>query len=35
VQSRSFADMLDKMIKKYRSRPIDAAEVISELVKLA
>lgn len=35
VQSRSFADMLDQTIKKYRNRSIDAAEVISELVKLA
>jgi type I restriction enzyme R subunit len=35
VQSRSFADMLDKTIKKYRNRSIDTAEVISELVKLA
>jgi type I restriction enzyme R subunit len=35
VQSRSFADMLDKTIKKYWNRSIDAAEVISELVELA
>jgi type I restriction enzyme R subunit len=35
VQSRSFADMLDKTIKKYQNRSIDAAEVITELVNLA
>jgi len=34
VQSWSFADMLDKTIKKYQNRSIDAAEVISELVEL-
>ncbi len=35
VQSRSFAEMLQKSIKRYQNRSIDAAEVISELVKLA
>jgi type I restriction enzyme R subunit len=35
VQSRSFAEMLDKTIKKYQNRSIDAAEVIAELVELA
>ncbi len=35
VQSRSFAEMLDKTIKKYQNRSIDAAEVITELVALA
>jgi type I restriction enzyme R subunit len=35
VQSRSFAEMLEKSIKKYQNRSIDAAEVISELVELA
>ena len=35
VQSRSFADMLHKTIKKYQNRSIDAAEVIAELVELA
>lgn len=35
VQSRSFADMLDKTIKKYQNRSLDAAEVISELIELA
>ena len=35
VQSRSFAEMLDKTIKKYQNRSIDAAEVIAQLVELA
>ncbi len=35
VQSRSFAEMLDKTIKKYQNRSIDAAQVIAELVALA
>jgi type I restriction enzyme, R subunit len=35
VQSRSFAEMLEKTIRKYQNRTIDAAEVIVELVKLA
>ncbi|MEQ9380038.1 MAG: type I restriction endonuclease subunit R [Pirellulales bacterium] len=35
VQSRSFADMLDKTIKKYQNRSIDAAEVIAALVEMA
>ena len=35
VQSRSFAEMLEKSIKKYQNRSIDAAEVIAELVGLA
>lgn len=35
VQSRSFADMLDKTIKKYQNRSLDAAEVISELIEIA
>jgi type I restriction enzyme R subunit len=35
VQSRSFAEMLEKSIKKYQNRSIDAAEVIAELVELA
>jgi len=35
VQSRSFAEMLEKTIKKYQNRSIDAAEVIAELVELA
>lgn len=35
VRSRSFSEMLDKTIKKYQNRSIDAAQVIAELVKLA
>jgi type I restriction enzyme R subunit len=35
VQSKSFADMLDKSIKKYKTRAIDTVEVIEELIKLA
>jgi type I restriction enzyme, R subunit len=35
VQSRSFAEMLEKTIKKYQNRSIDAAQVIAELVELA
>jgi len=35
VQSRSFADMLERTIRKYQNRSIDAAEVIAELVELA
>ncbi|HMP07105.1 MAG TPA: DUF3387 domain-containing protein [Lacipirellulaceae bacterium] len=35
VQSRSFAEMLDKSIKRYQNRSIDAAQVIAELVDLA
>jgi type I restriction enzyme R subunit len=35
VQSRSFAEMLEKTIRKYQNRSIDAAQVIEELVALA
>jgi len=35
VQSRSFADMLDQTIRKYKSRAIDTVEILEELVKLA
>ena len=35
VQSRSFAEMLEKTIKKYQNRSIDAAQVINALVELA
>ena len=35
VQSRSFAEMLEKTIKKYQNRSIDAAQVITALVELA
>ena len=35
VQARSFADMLEKSIRKYQNRAIEAAQVIEELIKLA
>lgn len=35
VQSRSFGEMLERSIKKYQNRSIDAAQVITELVELA
>ncbi len=35
VQSRTFAQMLDKSIKKYHNRSIEAAQVIEELIQLA
>lgn len=35
VQSRLFSEMLDKTIKKYQNRSIDAAQVIAELVEMA
>ena len=35
VKSRSFAEMLEKTIKKYQNRTIEAAQVIAELVELA
>jgi len=35
VQSRSFAEMLERTIHKYQNRSIDAAQVIAELVELA
>lgn len=35
VQSRRFSEMLEKTIRKYQNRSIDAAEVIAELVELA
>jgi len=35
VKSRSFAQMLEKTIKKYQNRTIEAAQVIAELVELA
>ena len=35
VQARSFADMLDKTIRRYQNRTIDAAQVISELIDIA
>jgi type I restriction enzyme R subunit len=35
VQSRSFAEMLERTIRLYQNRSIDAAQVIAELVELA
>ena len=35
VQAKSFMDMLDKTIKRYTNRAIEAAEVIDELIQLA
>jgi len=35
VQARSFADMLDKSIRKYQNRAVEAAQVIEELIELA
>ena len=35
VQGKSFRDMLEKTIKKYTNRAIEAAEVIEELIELA
>lgn len=35
VQSRLFSEMLERTIKKYQNRSIDAAQVINELVEMA
>lgn len=35
IQGKSFADMLDKAIKKYINRTIETAQVIEELIELA
>lgn len=35
VQGKSFMDMLDKTIKKYTNRSVEAAQVIEELIDLA
>ena len=35
VQSRSFAEMLEQTLVRYRNRTIEAAQVIEELIKLA
>ena len=35
VQARSFAEMLEQTIRRYRSRAIEAAQVIEELIGLA
>jgi len=35
VQARSFAEMLEKAVKKYQNRAIEAAEIIQELIEIA
>ena len=35
IQGRSFAEMLEKSIKKYQNKAIEAAKVIEELIELA
>jgi type I restriction enzyme R subunit len=35
VQSRSFGDLLEKSIRRYQNRAIEAAQVIEELIELA
>ena len=35
IQARSFAQMLEEAVKKYRSRAIETAEIIQELIELA
>ena len=35
VQSRSFAEMLERSVKRYQNRAIEAAQVIEELIQLA
>ena len=35
VQSRSFADLLEKSVRRYQNRAIEAAQVIQELIDLA
>ncbi|MCB9599195.1 MAG: type I restriction endonuclease subunit R [Sandaracinus sp.] len=35
VQARSFADMLEKSVRRYQNRAIEAAQVIEELIALA
>jgi len=35
MQGRSFMDMLDKTIKRYTNRSVEAAQVIEELIELA
>lgn len=35
VQARSFAEMLEKAVRKYQNRAIEAAQVIEELIRLA
>ena len=35
VQARSFAEMLERTLRRYRNRAIEAAQVIEELIRLA
>ncbi len=35
VQARSFAEMLEQTLKRYRNRAIEAAQVVEELIQLA
>ena len=35
VQARSFAEMLERTIRKYQNRAVEAAQVIEELIQLA
>ncbi len=35
VQSRSFAELLEKSIRRYQNRAVEAAQVIEELIDLA
>ncbi len=35
VQARSFADLLEKAVRKYQNRAIEAVQVIEELIRLA
>ena len=35
VQARSFAELLDRAVRKYQNRAIEAAQVIEELIRLA
>ncbi len=35
VQARSFAELLDKSVRRYQSRAVEAAQVIEELIDLA
>jgi len=35
VRARSFAEMLEKSVRKYQNRAVEAAQVIEELIRLA
>ena len=35
VQARSFAEMLERTLRRYQNRAIEAAQVIEELIRLA